>query len=250
VDLSSAVSLHRQIEAFKLAAADVASCAADRGAMRVSVDQLLDPAYIRGRASLISDQAQEPSTGLPVRGGTVYVTAADRSGRLVSLIQSNFAGFGSGIVVPGTGISFHNRAASFTFKPNHPNRPLGGKRPLHSIMPAMALRNGKPLMSLGVTGGNMQPQGQIQLLLRILAGASDPQAAIDAPRFRFMAGLDINLEPDVPAPVAADLAARGHRIKPLPSGYMDFGSAQIAYRAGDAWLAATDSRKDGAAVVW
>jgi gamma-glutamyltranspeptidase/glutathione hydrolase len=254
VDPDSAIGLHRQIEAFKLAAADVADCAADHAhdgtAMRVSVDELLDPAYLRARAALITDRAREPRSGLPARGGTVYVAAGDRSGRLVSLIQSNFAGFGSGVVVPGTGISLHNRAASFTFTPGHPNFPRGGKRPLHSIMPAMAMRNGTPLMSLGVTGGNMQPQGQIQLLMRILTSGCDPQAAIDAPRFRFMAKRDVNLESGFPDPIAGELTARGHTVTTASPRTVDFGSAQIVCRDGASWSAATDGRKDGAAVAW
>ena len=114
----------------------------------------------------------------------------------------------------------------------------------------MVLKDGAPVMSLGVTGGNMQPQGQVQLLLRILAQNAEPQTAIDAPRHRFMSDLAINLEDAVPAAVKAGLAERGHLIRPMPPGYMDFGSAQVVFRLDGNWLAATDNRKDGAAVGW
>ncbi len=176
------------------------------------------------------------------------MTAADGSGRLISFIQSNYVGFGSGVVVPGTGISLHNRAAGFTLQKNHPNCAAPGKRPAHTILPALVSRNGQPIMSLGVTGGNMQPQGQLQIALRILLDGYDPQSAIDAPRFRHMAGLDINLEDAMSENTRQFLAERGHHIMPLPEGYMDFGSAQVLCRFGDCWVAGTDGRKDGAAV--
>ena len=114
----------------------------------------------------------------------------------------------------------------------------------------MVLKGGAPLMSLGVTGGNMQPQGHVQLLLRMLAQDGEPQSAIEAPRYRYMADLAINLEDRVSDAVKSALAARGHVIKPMPPGYMDFGSAQVVYRLDDCWLAGTDNRKDGAAVGW
>lgn len=249
-DLDSADSIHLQIEAFKLAAADVARYGADAKAMTVSVDALLAPDYLNQRAGLIAERAQVFGPGVPMDGGTVVVTAGDRDGMMVSLLQSNFVGFGSGVVVPDTGISLHNRAGSFTFKPGHPNAPAPGKRPLHTLLPAMVLKGGAPLMSLGVTGGNMQPQGHVQLLLRMLAQDAEPQSAIEAPRYRYMADLAINLEDRISDSVKSALAERGHVIKPMPPGYMDFGSAQVVYRLDDCWLAGTDNRKDGAAVGW
>ncbi|AXK81122.1 gamma-glutamyltransferase family protein [Pseudolabrys taiwanensis] len=249
-DLGGAASIHLQIEAFKLAAADVARYVADPDAMPVHAEALLSPDYLKTRAKLIGDRAQTYQAGLPVDGGTVVVTAGDRDGMMVSLLQSNFVGFGSGVVVPDTGISLHNRAGSFTFKEGHPNAPAPGKRPLHTLLPAMVFKDGAPLISLGVTGGNMQPQGHVQLLLRVLAANSEPQSAIEAARYRYMADMAINLEDRVDDAVKTQLAARGHVIKPMPPGYMDFGSAQIVYRLGESWLAATDNRKDGAAIGW
>lgn len=249
-NLGSADSIHLQIEAFKLAVADVARYAADPRAVPVPSDALLSPDYLSARARLITDRAQVYGAGVPADGGTVVVTTGDRDGMMVSLLQSNFVGFGSGVVVPGTGISLHNRAGSFTFKQGHPNAPTAGKRPLHTLLPAMVFKDGAPLMSLGVTGGNMQPQGHVQLLLRMLAANSEPQSAIEAPRYRYMVDIAINLEGRIGDAVASQLAARGHVIKPMPSGYMDFGSAQIVYRLGESWMAATDNRKDGTAVGW
>lgn len=248
-DPNSVEMLHLQIEAYKLAAADTARFIADGTEQKV-VDALLNRAYLRSRAQLIKKQAQDFAPGLPQTGGTVFIAAADASGRAVAFIQSNYVGFGSGIVVPGTGISLHNRAAGFSLDPKHPNYAAPGRRPAHTILPALISRHGKPLMSLGVTGGNMQPQGQLQIALRILLGGCNPQAAIDAPRFRHMAGLDINVEEAMPEATKQGLAARGHRIKPLPPGYMDFGAAHVAYRLEDGWVAGADGRKDGAAVGW
>jgi gamma-glutamyltranspeptidase / glutathione hydrolase len=249
-DLDGAESIHLQIEAFKLAATDVARFGADLQAMPVSVESLLAPDYLNQRAGLIADHAQVFGPGVPADAGTVVIATGDRDGMMVSLLQSNFVGFGSGVVVPDTGISLHNRGGSFTFKPGHPNAPAPGKRPLHTLLPAMVLKDGAPLMSLGVTGGNMQPQGQVQLLLRMLAQSAEPQSAIDAPRYRYMSDRAINLEDNVLESVRSALAERGHVIKPMPPGYMDFGSAQVVYRLNGCWLGGTDNRKDGAVVGW
>ena len=246
-DCASPEHQHLQIEAYKLAAAETERYIAD-GAAMPAILALLDRDYLRSRARMIGRDAQNFEPGVPQRGGTVFVTAADRSGRLISFIQSNYVGFGSGIVVPGTGISLHNRAAGFTLQKDHPNCAAPGKRPAHTILPALISRNGEPIMSLGVTGGNMQPQGQLQIALRILLDGYDPQSAIDAPRFRHMAGLDINLEDAMAENSRQFLAERGHHIMPLPEGYMDFGSAQALCRLGECWVAGTDGRKDGAAV--
>lgn len=248
-DPDSVEALHLQIEAYKLAAADTARFIAD-GTERAIVDALLDRSYLRSRAHQIKRQAQDFAPGLPQTGGTIFVTTADTSGRVVAFIQSNYVGFGSGIVVPGTGISLHNRAAGFSADPEHPNYPAPCKRPAHTILPALISRDGQPLMSLGVTGGNMQPQGQLQIALRILLGGRNPQAAIDAPRFRHMSGLDINVEEAMPLATKQGLADRGHCIKPLPPGYMDFGAAHVAYRLADCWAVGADGRKDGTAIGW
>jgi gamma-glutamyltranspeptidase/glutathione hydrolase len=243
---------HLTIEAMKLAFADVYAQVADPGAMRVAPAQLLDPSYLRQRARLIDrERAQAFAPGHPGSGGTVYLTTADATGMMVSLIQSNYMGFGSGVVVPGFGISLQNRGHGFSLDPGHPNCVAPGKRPFHTIIPAMLMRDGAALMSFGVMGGNMQPQGHVQTLLRMLLAHQQPQAACDAPRWKWNAGLELELESGVAPPVAAELERRGHRIVRSEDSYMDFGSGQMIWRLGDpavdGYVAASDSRRDGQA---
>jgi gamma-glutamyltranspeptidase/glutathione hydrolase len=167
---------------------------------------------------------------------------------MVSMIQSNYMGFGSGVVVPETGVSLQNRAAGFVLAPGHPNAVAPRKRPFHTIIPGFVTRNDSPVMSFGLMGGSMQPQGHTQLMVRMGDYGQSPQAAIDGPRFRFVQGLDVNFEAEFPKATLAELAARGHRVVELPEGYMDFGCAQIARRLEDGYLAASDARRDSLAV--
>ena len=242
-------SIHFQIEAFKLATADIARHAGMSPQSAVTAEELLDPSYQESRAALVGDRAQMFGPGLPMGRGTVVVVAADSGGKAITLLQSNYAGFGSGVVVADTGISMHNRGACFANTISHPNAPGPGRKPLHTLLPAMVLNEGKLEFCLGVTGGNMQPQGQIQVLLRMLLDGAAPLSAIDAPRYRHASGLSINLEPDFPDNVRAGLIGRGHQVAPIQLGYMDFGSAQVIRRKGDHWEASSDDRKDGAAIA-
>ena len=194
------------------------------------------------------NRAQDFGHGMPPRGGTVYLTAADAAGMMVSLIQSNYMGFGSGVVVPGTGISLQNRGAGFVLEPAHPNCVAPRKRPYHTIIPGFVTRAGAPLMSFGLMGGTMQPQGHTQLLVRMIDYEQNPQSAIDAPRFRVMSGLDVNMEREFPLATRTELARRGHRIVELAEGYMDYGCAQIALRVDGGYVAASDARRDSLAV--
>jgi gamma-glutamyltranspeptidase/glutathione hydrolase len=247
--VDSADSVHLQMEAMKLAFADARRFVGDPAAMTpVGAAQLLDAQYLRRRAMLIDmKRAQDFGHGAPAGGGTVYLTAADAGGMMVSLIQSNYMGFGSGVVVPGTGISLQNRGASFVLQPGHPNRVGPRKRPYHTIIPGFVTRQGEPVMSFGLMGGTMQPQGHAQLLVRMIDYAQSPQSAIDAPRFRVMSGLDVNLESEFPEATQRELARRGHRIVKLSEGYMDYGCAQIALRIDGGYVAASDARRDSLA---
>jgi gamma-glutamyltranspeptidase/glutathione hydrolase len=243
---------HLTIEAMKLAFADVYAQVADPAAMRVTAAQLLEPDTLRQRARLIDrSRAQVFAPGRTDRGGTIYLAAADAGGMMVSLIQSNYMGFGSGIVVPGFGVSLQNRGFAFGLDPSHPNCVAPGKRPFHTIIPAMLMGDGGARMSFGVMGGNMQPQGHVQTLTRMLLARQQPQAACDAPRWKWNVGLELELEPGMPPPVAAELQRRGHRIVRGDDAYMDFGSAQMIWRLGDpaidGYAAASDSRRDGQA---
>jgi gamma-glutamyltranspeptidase/glutathione hydrolase len=251
-EVDSADWQHVAIEAMKLAFADTYAQVADPRSMTVAAASLLDDGYLAERARLIDPRrAQTFGAGTPPRGGTVYLSTADSAGMMVSFIQSNYMGFGSGVVVPGYGISLQNRGAGFALDPASPNCVAPGKRPFHTIIPAFLMKDGQPQMSFGVMGGNMQPQGHVQTLIRMLLAGQQPQAACDAPRWKVMHGLDIEIENAMPAEVADELSARGHRITRAHDSYMDFGSGQFIWRLGDpaieGYVAASDTRRDGLA---
>jgi gamma-glutamyltranspeptidase/glutathione hydrolase len=247
----SAEALHLQIEAMKLAFADTYRFVADQESMEVTAAELLDDAYLAGRAQLISmDEARDPGHGVPGQSGTIYLTAADSEGRMVSLIQSNYMGFGSGVVIPGTGIALQNRGAGFVLQEGHPNRVAGGKRPFHTIIPGFLTAGGKPLASFGLMGGPMQPQGHLQLVLRLLAWSQNPQAASDAPRWQVTGGKRVSLEAGFSASTLESLRARGHELE-VASEDWAFGGAQLLVRLADGgYLASSDHRKDGQAVAF
>ena len=243
---------HLLIEAMKLAFADVYAHVADARHMRMPPEQMLRPDYLAERARMIDPNvAQAFASGHAPQGGTVYLTAADKSGMMVSFIQSNYMGFGSGVVVPGTGVSLQNRGHCFSTHPDHPNVVAGGKRPFHTIIPGFLMRDGAPVMSFGVMGGNMQPQGQVQTLVRMLDYDQQPQAACDAPRWKWNHGLAVDVETGLNAAVAQGLRTRGHVLEGIEDPYMDFGSGQFIWRLGDpavdGYVSASDSRRDGLA---
>ncbi|WP_318784594.1 gamma-glutamyltransferase family protein [Methylobacterium flocculans] len=246
---------HLQIEAMKLAFADTYRYVADARTMAVTPEAMLDPGYLATRARLIDPRrAQDFGAGNPVRGGTVYLTAADESGMMVSFIQSNFMGFGSGVVVPEWGLSLQNRGYGFVLDEASPNVVAPGKRPFHTIIPGFLTQGGAPVMSFGVMGGNMQPQGHMQTLVRMIDHGQNPQAACDAPRWRFNAGLEINAEATMPAATLQGLKDRGHRVDVIEDSYQDFGAGQFIWRMGDpateGYVGASDPRRDGQVSVW
>ena len=244
----SVESLHLQIEAMKLAFADVYRYVADVGAMQIRGSSLLVPGYLKSRAQLIRrDAAGHAVPGVPP-SGTVYLTTADASGMMVSYIQSNYMGFGSGIVVPGTGISMQNRGSAFSLQAGHPNLVGGGKRPFHTIIPAFLTRAGKPVMSFGVMGADMQPQGHMQMVIRLVDYGQNPQAAADAPRWKITVDGAVLLEQAIAENVASGLAQLGHRVVRAPAGSTEFGAAQLIHRLDDAYVAASEPRRDGQAV--
>ncbi len=245
--VDSADSVHLQIEALKLAFADAFAYVADIDHMPFAPARLLDRAYLKARAKLIDMKKAQPfAAGTPPRGGTVYLTAADASGMMVSMIQSNYMGFGSGVVVPGTGISLQNRGATFVLTEGHPNRVGPGKRPYQTIIPGFVTRDGRPVMSFVVMGGTMQPQGHTQVMVRIADYGQNPQAASDGPRFRWVQGLDVSVEGGFSSSTLEELKHRGHRIVTVDD-YNQFGSAQMAWKLDGGYLAASDPRRDGQA---
>ncbi len=246
--VDSVGSVHLQAEALKLAFADVFHHLADPEAMRIDGSTLLDSAYLDERARLIDrQQASFPEPGPIAEPGTVYLAAADNSGMMVSLIQSNYFGFGSGVVVPGTGISLHNRGAGFSLESGHPNQVAGGKRPFHTIIPAFVTKDGQPVMAFGVMGAHMQAQGHVQMMTRVFDYGQHPQAASDAPRWQVNHDQSISIEDGFSADTAGQLARLGHRIVDGVPTHV-FGGAQLIRKTDDGcYLAGSDHRKDGQA---
>ncbi len=243
---------HQQIEAMKLAFADIHRYVGDASAMvDISAEQLLDPKYLQERAKMINPgMASHPGPGNPHTGGTTYLTTADKSGLMVSLIQSNFGGFGSGIVIPDTGIAMHNRGKGFNLIPGHPNEVGPGKRPFHTIIPGFLTRGGKPLLSFGVMGGSMQAQGHVQVTSRIAEG-QNPQVAIDAPRWRVMDdNFTVSVEWNFPVEAITGLKKLGHPITVAQKFSDDFGGSQAIMQMEDGYLGASDPRKDGQALAF
>ncbi len=246
-------SQHLQIEAMKLAFADVYRYVADEASMEVTAQQMLDPSYLKQRAALIDmKKAQDFKAGNPAKGGTIYLTATDENGMMVSFIQSNYMGFGSGCVEPAFGISLQNRGHAFAVRTgglNPANLVAPGKRPFHTIIPAFLTKDGQPVMSYGVMGANMQPQGHVQTLVRMLDYQQNPQTACDAPRWRYNDGLVINVESAMDPHTVKGLQALGHQMEVINDSYQDFGSGQFIWRMGDpkvqGYVAASDSRRDG-----
>ena len=249
----SAERLHLQVEAMRLAFADGAAHVADPAHMRVSAAALLDDSYLAQRARLIDPRrVGRYGAGAPASGGTVYLCAADAQGRMVSMIQSNYRGFGSGVVVPGTGIALHNRGSGFSLASGHPNQVGPRKRPFHTILPAFLSRDGEPVMAFGVMGGNMQPQGHLQVAMRFIDDGSNVQACSDAPRWRINDQGSLTVEAGVAAETVRGLEGLGHEVTVMPADSLDFGSAQVIARLSgdlsDGYAAGSDHRRDGQAV--
>ncbi|MEQ6390893.1 gamma-glutamyltransferase family protein [Bacillaceae bacterium S4-13-58] len=247
----SVETYHRQIEALKLAFADGLEDITEHGSMKYSVDELLSAAYGKERKGLIGDQAAEPTPGTPPKGGTVYLATADGEGNMVSYIQSNYMGFGSGLVVPGTGIALQNRGHNFSLDPNHVNALKGGKRTYHTIIPGFLTKGKEAVGPFGVMGGFMQPQGHMQVVMNMIDFGLNPQAALDAPRWQWMEEKTVHVEPHFPNHVAQALERRGHDIHVTTDGG-SFGRGQIIIRNPETGVLAggTESRADGAIATW
>ena len=249
LECDSPLSVHLQIEATKIALADTYKYVSDIDFMKkITVADLLSEDYLKERAGLIKhDQAVDFKAGAPKSGGTVYLTAADRDGMMVSFIQSNYAGFGSGVCIPGTGIHLQNRGAGFSLDPESPNVVGPKKRPFHTIIPAFLMDNGNPLMSFGVMGGPMQAQGHIQMVVRSHLWKQNPQEAIDAPRWRVEGGLDVVCEASMNNELLSFLSELGHNVSTKSSDdAFGFGGAQLIRRLPNGfYIGGSESRKDG-----
>ncbi len=247
---NTAEYLHLLIEAKKLAYADRAKQIADPDFYKAPLDRLLSKDYAAEQRKHIDPaKIYDPSQKDP-RGGedTVYLTVIDKDRNVVSFIQSIFSAFGSGLVAGDTGIVLHNRGAGFSFDPQHPNRLEGGKRPFHTLIPGMAFKDGRPWLSFGVMGGDMQAQGHVQVLLNLIDFGMDIQRAGEMPRFRhFDSG--VALESAIGEDVRSTLKAKGHKLTMSPGSFGGYQAIMIDPKSG-ALFAGSDLRKDGCAIGW
>ena len=249
-DKDDPLTWHYMIEAMKLAFADAKTYVADPRYMRARVEDLLSPAYAGQRRALVGPRALEPRPGDPFCGGTVYFCTADGQGNMVSYIQSNYQSFGSGVVVPGTGISLQNRGANFSLDEASDNCLGPAKQAYHTIIPGFLARDGRPVGPFGVMGAFMQPQGHLQVLVNTIDYGMNPQQALDAPRFQWLGGKKIQLEAGVPEAVARELEERGHEVEVI-TDTLDMGRGQSIRLLENGVLAgATEPRCDGAVAAW
>lgn len=242
---------HKQIEAMKLAFTDGLKYITQPASMSVTVDDILSEEYAADRRSLIGENALTPTAGKPPKGGTVYLATADGEGNMVSFIQSNYMGFGSGIVIPETGISLQNRGNNFSLDPEHDNCLEPGKKTYHTIIPGFLTKDGEAVGPFGVMGGFMQPQGHVQVLMNTIDFHLNPQASLDAPRWLWTNDKTVEVEPEFPSHIAQALAQKGHHIK-RSLNEAGFGRGQIIWRNNDTGVlsGATEPRTDGQVASW
>lgn len=246
----SADTLHKQLEAMKLAYVDGLQYITDIRNMKVRLQDLLSDAYAAERRGLIGDKAILPTAGEPPKGGTVYLATADGEGNMVSYIQSNYMGFGSGLVVPGTGIALQNRGNNFSLDLKHHNVLEPGKKTYHTIIPGFLTKAGMPVGPFGVMGGFMQPQGHVQVVMNTIDFGLNPQAALDAPRWRWVKEKQVEIERHFPFHLAEQLQRKGHQVN-VSLGFSEFGRGQIIWRNENGVLiGGTEPRADGTIAAW
>jgi gamma-glutamyltranspeptidase/glutathione hydrolase len=255
---NSTAYLHHLIEAKKLAYADLHQWLADPDHAKLPVPRIISKAYAEQQrkridanraAKQVRSGISDPATSRAGSGDTVYLTVVDKDRNAVSFINSLYLYFGSGVVVPGTGIALQDRGALFSLDPEHPNRLEGRKRPFHTIIPAMVYRDGKPWLSFGLMGGDMQAQGHVQVLLNMIEFGMNPQQAGDAPRFHHNLEDSLSLEPGIDAATAAELAKLGHDVRSGSGGFGGYQAIQIDWERG-VLIGGTDPRKDGQVAAW
>lgn len=241
---------HKILESIKLAFADTKTYVADPKYMKTRVEDLLSEEYAAKRRALIGDKAILPQAGDPSCGGTIYLCTADPQGNMVSFIQSNYTAFGSGVAIPGTGISLQNRGANFSLDESSDNCLAGGKRSYHTIIPGFLTKDGKAVGPFGVMGAFMQPQGHVQVIVNTIDYHMNPQECLDAPRMQWIGDKRIQLEREVPAHVALGLEEMGHEVE-IANRNVGMGRGQIIWRTDNGLLAAgTEPRCDGSVAVW
>jgi len=241
---------HKQIEALKLAFIDGIKHIGEPSHMQVTLEEMLSKQYAKHRSQLINEEALVPEPGEIAKSGTVYLATADQYGNMVSYIQSCYTGFGSGVVVPGTGIALHNRGCQFNLEEGHPNCVEPGKRPYHTIIPGFMTKDNKPIGPFGVMGGPLQPQAHLQVVSSLVDFHLNPQDALDKPRWQWIKEKLVQVEPHFPSHVVGALARKGHQIEVVSDTIM-FGRGQIIIRNQDGVLiGGTEPRSDGYLAVW
>jgi len=241
---SDIITIHKQIEALKIAFSDTLKYVTDPSFMKVSSEFLLSDEYVKLRKKEILNTATLKEPLDYKKAGTVYLATADKDGNMVSFIQSNYMGFGSGIVIPGTGISMQNRGHTFSLDENHHNKLEPRKRTYHTIIPGFIMKDNKAVGPFGVMGGFMQPQGHLQVVMNLIDFKMNPQEALDAPRFRWDEGLKVGVENKFDISIPKKLEQLGHKISiDLYSG--GFGRGQIILKKDKGYIAGTETRCDG-----
>jgi gamma-glutamyltranspeptidase/glutathione hydrolase len=248
--IARGLAMHRQIEAIKQAFVDVAATVADQKFSPFDLDYYLSSSYGALSAVKQAETAQQPNHLPSPTGGTVYLCTADAEGNMVSFIQSNYMGFGSGIVVPDTGIALHNRGHNFSFLKGHPNALEGGKRPYHTIIPGFIMKGGEPVGPFGVMGGFMQPQGHLQVISNLIDFGMSPQDALDAPRWQWQKAKEIAIERTMPENLVHALIERGHALV-FPVDNATFGRGQMILKLPEGgYIGGTEMRCDGYIAVY
>ncbi len=243
-------SYHLQIEAIKLAFADGLSLIGDPSYSHIPIAKLLSEDYGQKRRTEISEKAKIYDPGIVPESNTVYLATVDEEGNMVSYIQSNYMGFGSGLVVPDTGIALHNRGHCFVLDPKHPNALAPRKRPYHTIIPGFLTKNGSPIGPFGIMGGYMQPQAHVQVLANLLDFHLNPQEALDAPRWQWIKDNVVSIEYGTPENIPAALSRIGHDVK-VELEHHSFGRGQIIWKTEHGtYCCATEPRTDGHIAVW
>lgn len=249
-DKETVSNIHKMIECMKLAFADSKKYVTDREKMSISVDAMLNQSYAKERSNLIEEKAILPKSGEPFCGGTVYMCTADKDGNMVSHIQSNYMNFGSGVVIPNTGIALHNRGNNFSLDENHDNIVEPFKKPYHTIIPGFIKKDGEAVGSFGVMGAFMQPQGQFQVVTNLIDFNMNPQEALDAPRWQWINDMNIEIEDDMQEDIAKGLKERGHSVKVI-SDKINMGRGQIILKNDNGgYICGTEKRCDGSVAIY
>ncbi len=247
----SVETCHKQIEALKLAFTDGQKYITDPKQMSVNSESLLQESYAKARRHLIGNEAMLPTAGKPAGSGTVYLATADGEGNMVSFIQSNYMGFGSGLVVPGTGIALQNRGHNFSLDPNHDNCLAPGKKTFHTIIPGFISKDSHAIGPFGVMGGFMQPQGHLQVVMNMIDFQLNPQAALDAPRWLWLEKKRVAVESSFPNHLVRALDRKGHDIS-ISTDEGSFGRGQIICRdpGSGVLVGGTEPRTDSTIAAW